>query len=270
MFYEMFTEKFINNKNAGREWEYMVQGFIPLTPSILQDFETDVDQAWHITARENLKNLKALQGKRKDIPTFKKGSSGLSYGASSGAEIIVNLTGKSSFNTKVDFFSQLDRNGHRWINPMAQQFSEYNMNNKFSVPMFNKIIKFLEKEFGIKTDRFGLNNKIKKFNGKDKAKFIKFYFDTSKKMLNSKMLKLIQAEITGSYDDYSSFTNDEILLHDFKINYVMTIIDSEGDEDYPYEDYEEDEILKTKKECKKLKLKYDGEMVRSDIILIDI
>jgi len=262
MFYEMFTEKFIINDGASKELDYMANGWIPLSPSILKDFEMNIDQVWHITSRKNLGALKKLQGKRKQLPTFTTGSIGISTGAASGAEILVNLTGKSSFIGKYDFFSKLDRNGLRWLDPMG--YTDLTPHNKFTVPMKAAIVKYLEDEnFGDDLDRFAISREIKGMSGKEKAKFIKFYIDTSKKMMNKKMMGIINAAIESGYK--GDWTNDEVLLHDFKINYVMTIIDEGGNEMMNDAD-----VRRTIELCEELKLVYDGEMNRRDIEDIDI
>jgi len=261
MFYEMFTEKFIKGNNVSKELDYMSKGFIPLSPSILKEFEIDIDMAWHITSRKNLETLKKLQGKRKQIPTFTTGSDGISYGAQSAAEILVNLSGKSSFRGKYDFFSKLDRNGLRWLDPMG--YSDLGAHNKFTVPMNAKIIKYLEDEnFGDDLDRFDIPDAIKDMAGKEKAKFIKFYLDTAKKMMNKKMLELINTAIESGFK--GTWNNDEVLLHDFTINYVMTIVDEGGNEMMNDAD-----VRKTIELCEELNLVYDGEMDRQDIKEID-
>jgi len=257
MFYEMFTEKFIKGNNVSKELDYMSKGFIPLSPSILKEFEIDIDMAWHITSRKNLETLKKLQGKRKQIPTFTTGSDGLSYGAQSSAEILVNLSGKSSFRGEYDFFSKLDRNGLRWLDPMG--YSDLTAHNKFTVPMKAAIVKYLEDEnFGDDLDRFAIPREIKGMSGKEKSRFIKFYLDTAKKMMNKKMMSIINTAINSGFK--GDWNNDEVLLHNFKINYVMTIIDEGGNEMMNNVD-----VKKTIELCEDLKLVYDGEINRQDI-----
>jgi len=262
MFYEMFTEKFLKGDNISKELDFMAQGWIPLSPTVLSAFEIDVDMTWHITSLINLKKVKALQGKRKQLPTFTVGSDGIASGAQSGAEILINLTGKSSFRGKYDFFSKLDRNGLRWMDPMSPEFRDYGANNKFSVPIKAAVVKYLEDEnFGDDLDRFAIPGAIKDMTGKEKAKFIKFYLDTSKKLINKKTMGIIQDTINSAENDYSDWQNDEVLLHDFKINYVMAIED---------ESTTEAGIEYIREIVTGLGLVYDGEMERSEISLIDI
>jgi len=90
--------EYVNIRSHNKEWQFAADGFIPLSPSILKEFEKDVKGVYHITNIKGLQKLARLQGKRVDIATFSKGSKGLSYGLLTSAEVLVTLDGKSSID----------------------------------------------------------------------------------------------------------------------------------------------------------------------------
>ena len=257
------TEKFIPGDNF-KEWILMSKGYVPLSPSLLQKYEQKIPLAYHVTNFENLEKLKKIQNQRKDLPTFTKGSSGISFGAASGAEIIVELEGKSSFIGPIDFFSQLDRNGIRWIDPQAKQFKSYDINNKFSVTIIKKMVDYMNKTYSVDTDRMHLLYSVDGLNGANKRKFIKVYMDEAKKLLNKNMMKIIHDTIEGTPNNFG-FDNNEVLLHQFKIKGVRLISDTHNS------DITKDMLINNAKDTiESLGLKYLGDMDRSDIQNIDV
>ena len=107
--------EYVNIRNHNKEWQFAADGFIPLSPSILKEFERDVKGVYHITDIKGLQKLAKLQGKRVDISTFSKGSKGLGVGLLTSAEVLVTLDGKSSIDFSGDVASKVDRNGIRWL-----------------------------------------------------------------------------------------------------------------------------------------------------------
>lgn len=221
MKFKDLLEKYIDGDRK-KEWELMIDGYMPLTPSILKDFEIFIPEAYHVTDFYEVKNIMKLQGKRKDIATFTKGSEGISNGAISDADVFFTLEGYSSFQAIQDFESVLDRNGHRWLNPLKDK--DFIVNNKFSVPMKNAIIK----EYNLE-DRFDISSLVENMNGKEKAQFIKFYFEEAKKLTTKDLLKKIKESITKNYSD--KYTNDEVLLHNFKVKSIKLILDTDFEDD---------------------------------------
>lgn len=239
MKFKELIEKYIDGDRK-KEWELMVEGYMPLTPSILKDFEIFIPEAYHVTDFYGVKNIMKLQGKRKDIATFTKGSEGISRGAISDGDVLFTLEGYSSFQSSRDFESVLDRNGHRWLNPLKDK--DLIVNNNFSVPMKSAIIK----EYNLK-DRFGISALVENMNAKEKAQFIKFYFDEAKKLTTKSLLKKIKDSIAKSYTGY--YDNNEILLHNFKVKSIKLILDTDfEDDDYKEEarnnfaDYSNEEV----------------------------
>jgi len=210
-----------------------------LTPSILKDFEIFIPKTYHVTDFYEVKNIMKLQGKRIDIATFTKGSEGISMGAIADSDVFFTLERYSSFQALRYFESVLDRNGHRWLNPLRDQ--DLIVNNNFSVPMKKAIIK----EYNLE-DRFGIPALAENMNAKEKAQFIKFYFDESKKLTTKSLLKKIKDSIakghTGNYD------NNEILLHNFKVKSIKLILDTDFEDDNHKEEARNNFAYYSKKE----------------------
>ena len=251
MTFRDLLEKYVSG-NRSKEIELMARGYMPLTPSIMKDFEHFIPKTYHVTSFKNVDNIMKLQGKRKDIPTFTKGSYGLSRGAIENSDVLFTLEGYSSFDASLDFESVLDRNGHRWLNPDK----DYDMvvNNKFKVPMYKEIIK----EYDLK-DRFSIESFIFNLDNKEKAKFIKFYFDTSKKLTTKTLINDIKKSISNGMA--GSFGNNEILLHNFKVNKLQIIID-DADEEYELAKEYEEKMIELKKYSK---VRCNDYIIREDI-----
>lgn len=193
----------------GKEWEYASKGYMPLTPSILKEFETKINKCYHICSTEDLSALYKLQNKNKDISAFTIGSKGLSNGVYNNAKILVELEGYTSFHSPNDLETIRDRNGLKWLrNDLPGDFSLYIRNN-FSVKMWKVFTEKYDCSF------FDLSSTIKKLDDKGKAEFIKEYFDLSKKLINKKLLDDIKDIIQKDY--HKEYTNDELLLHNFNI-----------------------------------------------------
>lgn len=221
MKFKELLEKYISGDRK-KEWELMIEGFMPLTPSILKEFEIFIPKVYHVTDFFEVKNIMKLQGKRKDIATFTKGSEGIAMGAIADAEVFFELEGYSSFQSGQDFESMLDRNGHRWLNPMKDK--GLIVNNKFTVPMKKAIVE----KYNLK-DRFGISSLVNNMSGKEKASFIKFYFNTAKKLTTKSLLKEIKESIEKTYS--SDYNNNEILLHNFKVKSIKLILDTDFEDE---------------------------------------
>ncbi len=249
-------EKYIDNPYTSKEWHLAAQGYMPLTPSLMKKFEENINEAYHVTDEAGIKNLKKIQGQKKQISSFTKGSEGLSQGARNEPEYLVVLSGISSFELGMDASTFLSRNGYRWLNPLESSDSEYVVNNKFKVPIIKKMVKY----FGVK-DRFDLVSKVEYLKtGKEKQLFVKWFFDESKKLITSKLLK----EIKKSYlkNNNYSWNNNEQLLYNIKIKNVKIILENSQNIkniNYPTEYPEREEYIK------KIGLKFGGYITQKEI-----
>lgn len=252
-------ERYINNSSASKEWSLAADGYLPLTPTIMREFSEDVELAYHVTDEEGLKGLKKIQGQKKEISTFKRGGSGIALGARREAKFLVELSGKSSFNADKDFGSELSRNGYKWLNPISTE-KEYVVNNKFSVPMKKKMVKY----FRVK-NRFGIVSAVTNLDGKGKQKFIKWYFDEAKKMINKKLIEEIRVAIGKK--NRATWSSDEYFLGEIKIKGVKIILHGKSGKvgsPYPIEYPEREELIE------KLGLKFSGYISRDKVEKIDI
>ena len=209
-------------EGRSKEWELMIRGYMPLTPSILKEFEIFIPETYHITSVKRVPDIIKLQNKKVDISTFTIGSTGISGGAIENGEVIFTLEGYSSFDASQDINTFLDRNGHRWLDPYKDK--DYIVNNKFSIKIYSEIVK----EYNL-DDRHSISSFVTKMDGKEKAKFIKFYYDASKKIINKKLLEEIKNSIARNYK-MGGFDNNEILLHNFKIKDLKILGNSEREE----------------------------------------
>ena len=227
--------EYVNVRDYNKEWQFAADGFIPLSPSILKEFEKDVKGVYHVTDIKGLQKLAKLEGKRVDIATFSKGSKALSRGLLRSAEILVTLDGKSSIDFAGDVASKVDRNGIRWLS------SHGSMSKKVNDIVFafgQKILKKVVNNFDIPEAVPGssmrtvplhirVGNWIHDKDGKTKRKFIKYYHTEAKKLINKQLIDKINKAV--SRPGLKAFQHDEILLHNFKIVNSKLIRSSDPD-----------------------------------------
>ena len=220
--------EYVNIRSHNKEWQFAADGFIPLSPSILKEFERNVKGVYHITDIQGLQKLARLQGKRVDIATFSKGSKGLSGGLLRTAEVLVTLDGKSSIDFAGDVASKVDRNGVRWLSSHGSISQEV---NDIVFAFGQKILKKVVSNFDIPSKKnFAMNidvgNWIYDKDGKTKREFIKYYHTEAKKLINKQLIDKISK---ATEPDYTQFKHDEILLHNFKIVNSKLIRSSDPD-----------------------------------------
>ncbi len=233
-FEELYEKYAVPDGSA--EWKYANNYDMPLTPSILKKSEVTINKVYHVTDGDGLFKIAKLQGRRIDIPTFTKGSEGLSTGARTDTEFLIVLSGKSSFSSLGDFVSKLDRNGHRWIDHFGGK--NYVVNNKFSI----KIKKIMDAKYGPLSNR-AIDEKGAEF----KRDFIKTYFDEAKKLMTPAVIQAVMDDLALAYMGY--YTNDEVLLHNFKIEKIFRVVDDDYktyQSDYTHDLGKRDEVIKRK------------------------
>jgi len=222
--------EYVNVRYRNKEWQFMADGYLPLSPAILKEFEVDVKNVYHVTTIKGLKKLARLQGKRVDVSGFTKGSKGVAKGLLNDGEILVKLDGKSSVEFENDVNTRTDRNGIRWLSPNGNVSSRLNARIfQFGQKIFPKIIKHFDiLSKGTKSMfTHDVGNWIHDKDGKTKKEFIKFYHQEAKKIINSSLIKAMQNDI--SYNDIMGHNHNEILIHDFKITNSKLIRSSDPD-----------------------------------------
>ena len=226
--------EFVNIRSHNKEWQFAADGFIPLSPSILKEFERDVKGVYHVTDIKGLQKLARLQGKRVDIATFSKGSLGLSLGLLRTAEVLVTLDGKSSVDFDSDVGTKVDRNGIRWLSSHGSISKRV---NDIAFAFGREILKKVVSNFKIPEAsdpvysrtvplHIRVGNWIHDKDGKTKRKFIKYYHTEAKKLINKKLIDKISK---ATEPDYTQFKHNEILLHNFKIVNSKLIRSSDPD-----------------------------------------
>ena len=216
--------EYVNIRQHNKEWQFAADGFIPLSPSILKEFERDVKGVYHVTDIEGLQKLARLQGKRVDIATFSKGSKALSRGLLRSAEILVTLDGKSSIDFVNDIATKVDRNGIRWLSSHGSITKNV---NDIAFAFGREILKKVVRNFQIPEAVPGssmrtvplhirVGNWIHDKDGKTKRNFLKYYHTEAKKLINKQLIDKINKALSGKgWVPYLG--HDEILLHNFKI-----------------------------------------------------
>ena len=242
-------EEYVNVRKRNKEWQFMADGYLPLSPSILKEFEVDVKGVYHITTITGLKKLARLQGKRIDVSGFTKGSKGISQGLLNDGEVLVTLDGKSSIKFDRDANTRTDRNGIRWLSPGGNISKKLNdIVRGFKDDILQKIVKKLEvpkklnkgkEEYIFKgklysadkiitlSDSIAISNYLNNADGKTKRKLIKYYYDEAKKLINAQLIAKMNNAVKWS--DYEKFSHDEVLVHNFKIKGSKLIRSSDPD-----------------------------------------
>ena len=216
---QSLEEKYVDVMDTQKEWVYAVRGYIPFTPSIMKKFEKPIATAYHVTGEDGVKGLKKIQNQKKQISSFTKGSEGLSTGAKSGADFLVELSGVSSFISSADIGSDLSRNGYKWIYFADGIYG-------FSDIMKTKMMGYLN------TGAHNFEGEVKMMSGKEKQQFIKWYFDEAKKLMDKKVIKKIQNELKNNIGlNDGVWDNDELFLHTIKVKNVKIIANVSNQQD---------------------------------------
>ena len=67
--------EYVTTRSHNKEWQFAADGFIPLSPSILKEFERDVKGVYHVTDIKGLQKLAKLEGKAKGFTLHHQGAS---------------------------------------------------------------------------------------------------------------------------------------------------------------------------------------------------
>jgi hypothetical protein len=218
-FKQFLNEKYINS--SIKEWEAAVRGYIPLSAWVLKDNEMEVPKTFRVASLKSLKSLFKYQHQKKQIPTFTKGSVGISVGAIMEAEVLVELKGKTVIKFNNDADTVVDRNGNRWVK--GDLTPEINSISKY---MLREIDKYLQKNHRVfygyyefssdPSENSEIYHKLieNSLIGKERRDFIKWYFKMAKKFMDKETIhKIMKNEEYGDM----MFYNDEILLHDYEV-----------------------------------------------------
>ena len=218
--------EYVNIRDHNKEWQFAADGFIPLSPSILKEFERDVKGVYHVTDIKGLQKLARVQGKRVDIATVSIGSKALSMGLLRRAEILVTLDGKSSIDFVNDIATKVDRNGIRWLSSHSGGGSDKvkDVVFAFGQTILKKVVRNFQIPEAVPGSsmrtvplRIRVGNWIHDKDGKTKRNFLKYYHTEAKKLINKKLIDKINKALSYQATWTPHLGHDEILLHNFKI-----------------------------------------------------
>ena len=225
MRFKEYLNEYINDK---KEWEFMLDYYVPLKPYY---FDNKKQKVYRIAGEKSLNNMIKNQNTKTMYSGFTKSSNDLSTGIYSGGDYLYELYANVVFKAEYDFFTNIDRNGYKWFSsgvfkykiiPLVDKYFENKIEfykNKISKSTdYNVIYTYLNA-----TDITGKDHK--KTKGKRKQDFIKWYYDTSKKLLTKDLLKEIKQEIISNKS--ITYSNDEVVFNDYKITGIFIPVTKE-------------------------------------------
>jgi hypothetical protein len=224
----MLKSLYLNEKTSEYIIDRIIKGDIPISINIFDKIDkTKTLTYFHTTSIENYDKLKNMS-KKKQLSVFTKWSN---ISIFSGADEIDNkhaatfvLEGKYSFLSGKDIWTERDKQGRRWI--LVGEL-DYNWSNKQD--LFKNISEGIKFEFvenlKDKDVKIKVLSRIENLrmisSGKEKAIYIKAYFDAAEKVLLKYKKKLIKFQKEEFYDIDTTY--NEVIAHDFTIKEILTL-----------------------------------------------
>ena len=221
MNFKKYLNEYIKHRSTVKEWEMAAYLFMPLSDSVMKKFITFIPETYHVCSLSKLPLIQRYENKKHQISTFTKGSMLLSYGAETKTECLLVMEGYG-IPFDVDLGTYLDRNGKRWIAHNEINYAGWDFIwEDFSVPMVAELEKFFEKEGLEVNDIHEIYDVIEEGDGKLKSKFVKFYYDKAKEILQ-RNFKSIQSKFVST----GASTNNEIVLVKYKIKEYIPVLET--------------------------------------------
>ena len=206
-----------------KEWAFAAAGYLPLSPSILKEFEKDIKDEYHVTDIKSYPKLKQIQGRRVDIAAFTKASFGVVKGLLTDGELLVTLNGKTSIIFEGDVNTIMDRNGVRWLKTSGSVSTKVNdIVYEFANDISERVIEKFDVDIEDFTGRrsalpndVAVHNWIWNQPGGIKRQFLNYYYAEAKKLVNKPLIDKINKAL--GWRDNQNISHNEILLHNFKI-----------------------------------------------------
>ena len=232
MFYELFTEKYINDN---KEYFFLLDGRLPLAPNMWKKIAKmkEVPLAYHVTDFNGAQTVEKLQGSKKQISCFTVGVRALAGGVETAGGVLIELSGEATLISKMDAFTSLDRSGYRWwdLKWSESSFEAVKLKKQLQTIAFDEFEKIAAKyniddysgpRVTVKVNKY--TNVIEGgFTKNEKRDFIKNSLNRIRKEVKidfDKLQELIYQSYKGDFQiGYKEInTNfDELVLSDFTI-----------------------------------------------------
>jgi hypothetical protein len=199
----------------------MLDGYLPITNPLYKNFKKSA-LVYRIAGENSPSNIKKNENKKTLWSGFTKGSIGIAKGIYSGNTYLYEIEGDILLESELDFYTKLDRNGNKWFYSKTDNFI------KFQDEIIKKIEKYLNSEGKEKEQDTWMYLNSRKLDQKVKAerkrKFIKWYYDTVKKIITKPFISKIINDINKSRNIVGDYTNDEVIFNNYKVKgaYIVT------------------------------------------------
>lgn len=239
----MKFKDFLHEKTHERIFYFMSEGYIPLTPKMLErHFVIKKANLFHVTDIFNIPYLEKLQKTRKQISCFTKFTKNKIFRGAEGLETPYPCTfvlkGSYTFGGSEDIYTKYDKGGRRWVQPSRIVDSIYRtLFSEISDYMFSEFEKSKDLEDYSEYEIMDMLWHPNKISGKIKSTIIKAYMDASEKALAK-----YKKEITDAFEEETSSYN-EVMGYDFVIKEKIIDTDTAVAFLFDEEGRDEEEII---------------------------
>jgi len=197
--------------------ELIMRCSIPIGPKMMDRLGYSYDdEVYHLTNYKFLPKLKKMQGTKKSISCFTKGSHELAS-LPSEPDVLVKLKGNILIDSESDMWTLVDKQGRRWISideAGPRKLPKSSKKLKFYIEGIRD--KILQRN-GI--ELYDIKREWEKLSGKTKAKIIKEYIDAVEKYIQEGGYKLLNQH----FKDDITFSYNELVVNEIDILGVFAI-----------------------------------------------
>ena len=213
-----FKESLNEVKWEDTAYDKCMLGKLPLSLNIIQKLVEPIrTTSLHATDVENLSTIASLQGSKKSISTFNKtskyGKLVQGKGMHTKGGIIVAVSGVVLAQSIMDLWTEPDKQGRRWVNPGT---IIANLGREQDV-VFN-----FAPELKPYKEEWSKNMYDKPATSKEKAEFIKKYYDAADRYMLSKKKEFQEKYLNSNALYYDSDWN-EVVLSQIKIESILVV-----------------------------------------------
>lgn len=182
-FLKLFTEK--ATQSNLKISQLIGANNIPLTTTMMDRLGYVYEsEAWHATDIKGVESLKSIEGTKKQISAFTKGGTNLMSAIVIRPKYIVKVAGNIILEASEDMWSNLDKNGTRWVRLRPGDSKE---GDKLRSIINDNTRNHLIKEYNLTEDDLKYNSihiLIQGQPSKARNKIYKWYFDMIERTLN--------------------------------------------------------------------------------------